>query len=649
MSAKARTLQFKADTKELLDLMIHSLYTNKEIFLRELVSNASDALDRLRFAAVTDPEILGGDDTYEIRLEADSDARTLTITDSGIGMSREDVIANIGTIAKSGTREVVEELKKAKSQEDAAQLIGQFGVGFYSAFMVAEKVSLVTRKAGEETATFWQSDGGGKFTIKDAERASRGTTITLQLKPADSEAGLDDFADRWVIGKVVRRYSDFVSYPIILKDEREEVEKDEAGNPKPDGKTETVVEDKVLNTMKPIWTRPESEVTEEELKEFYKHISHDWNEPMRHFSFRAEGRIEYQALLFIPSTPSHDLFYHGHEYGLQLFVRRVMIMDRCEDLIPRYLRFIKGVVDSSDLPLNISRQRLQEDRHITQIRRWLSKKILDTLSKMQQDEPEEYLKLWQAFGRAIKEGIGSDWDNKDKITSLLLFESSNDPEKLTTLAEYVERMREGQTEIFYLTGDSRTVVENSPHLETFKKRDIEVLYLVDPVDELMVQSLTEFEEKKLKSVWKGQIDLGTEEEKEQEKKDLEAKQEESKDLLEDLQKRLDTYIKQVRLTNRLTDSPVCLVGAEHDYSPQMEKLLQKGEGGGPRQRHIMELNPSHPILVKLQERFAKDKEDPSLDDFAQLLFGYGKIAEGSELEDPVAFNKAMAGLMSRAL
>ncbi|MCB1037462.1 MAG: molecular chaperone HtpG, partial [Acidobacteria bacterium] len=352
---------------------------------------------------------------------------------------------------------------------------------------------------------------------------------------------------------------------------------------------------------------------------------------------------------FIPSTAPYDLYYHGHEYGLQLYVRRVMIMDKCEDLIPRYLRFIKGVVDSSDLPLNISRQRLQEDRHITQIRRWLTKKVLDHLTAMQKDEPEEYLKLWKAFGRAIKEGIGSDWDNKDKIVDLLLFESSHDPEKLTTLAEYLERMKEDQKEIFYLTGESRSVVENSPHLEAFKAEGIEFLYLVDPVDELMVQSLTEYQEKRLKNVWKGEVELGSEEQREERKKALEAQQEELKDLLEDLQKRLDTHIKHVRLTHRLKDSPVCLVGAEHDYSPQMEKLLQMGKGAGPKQRHIMELNPEHPILAKLRERFEKDKEDPILDDYAQLLFGYGKIAEGSELEDPVAFNKAMADLMARAL
>ncbi len=649
MAARTRTMQFKAETKQLLDLMIHSLYTNKEIFLRELISNASDALDRLRFEALTNSDLVDGDDTYEIRLETDPEARTLTIHDNGIGMSREEVIANIGTIARSGTREMVEKLKATESKEAAAQLIGQFGVGFYSSFMAADSVSLVTRRAGEESATYWESDGGGKFKIRDAERASRGTSITLHLKSEDKDNGIEDFTDQWVISRIVRRYSDFVSYPIKFRAEREEVEKDEDGKPKEGGKTETIVEDKTLNSMKPIWTRPESEVKEEEYNEFYKHISHDWNEPMRHMAFRAEGRIEYQTLLFIPSVPAHDLYYHGHEYGLQLYVRRVMIMDKCQDLIPRYLRFMKGVVDSSDLPLNISRQRLQEDRHISQIRRWITKKVLDSLTAIQKDEPEEYLKLWEAFGRAIKEGIGSDWDNKDKIVSLLLFQSSADPEKLTTLAEYVERMGEEQKEIYYLTGESRAVVENSPHLEAFKAQEIEVLFLVDPVDELMVQSLTDYEGKSLKNVWKGEVELGSEEEREEKKKNLETQQEELKDLLESLQKRLDDHVKHVRLTNRLTDSPVCLVGADHDYSPQMEKLLQMGKGAGPKQRHILELNPDHPILKKLRERFEADKEDPALDEYAQLLFGYGKIAEGSELEDPVAFNKAMAGLMARGL
>jgi len=650
MAAKGKTFQFKAETKQLLDLMIHSLYTNKEIFLRELISNASDAVDRLRFEALTDPELTGGDEDFEIRLEVDKEARTLTIRDNGIGMNREEVLANIGTIAKSGTRELMDRVKESKSTEAAAQLIGQFGVGFYSAFMVADKVTLVTRRAGEpeDAAVYWESAGDGKYKMSETTKEGRGTDITLHLKPADKENGLEDFTETWTISQVVKRYSDFVGYPIRLKDEREEMETDENGMPVKDGKMQTIVEDKTLNSMKPIWTRPADEVKDEEYNEFYKHISHDWNEPMGHFAFRAEGRIEYQALLFFPSTAAFDLYYHGHEYGLQLFVRRVMIMDRCEDLIPRYLRFAKGVVDSSDLPLNISRQRLQEDRHITQIRRWLTKKVLDTLSDMKEKEFDQYAKFWKEFGRCIKEGIGSDWDNKEKIESLLLFESSADPEKLTSLSEYVERMPEEQSEIFYLTGESRAVVESSPHLEAFKKKGVEVLYLVDQVDELMIQSLNEFDGKRLKSVSKGTVELGSEEEREKEKKELEARQEEHKDLLEALEKKLETWVKQVRFTNRLTDSPVCLVGAEHDYSPQMERLLQKGQGGGPKQRRILELNPDHELVTKLKTRYEADKDDPLLEEYAQLLFGYGLIAEGSELEDPVAFNKAMADLLVRS-
>ncbi|MEM9290090.1 MAG: molecular chaperone HtpG [Acidobacteriota bacterium] len=645
---KTRTLQFKAETKQLLDLMIHSLYTNKEIFLRELISNASDACDRLRFEALTNPELLDGEEELEIRLEADGENRTLTIADNGIGMSKDEVISNIGTIARSGTRELMDQLQEAQSSDAAAQLIGQFGVGFYSAFMAADKVTLLTRRAGEDGATLWQSTGDGKFKIRDAEKSSRGTIITLHLKPVDRDNGIEDFTETYTVSRIVKRYSDFVSYPIILKDEREEPVKDEDGNPV-EGKTETVVEHKTVNSMKPIWTRPESEVTAEEYNEFYKHISHDWNEPLNHFSFRAEGRIEYQSLLFIPSTAPYDFYYHGYEFGLQLYVRRVMIMDQCEDLVPRYLRFVRGVVDSSDLPLNISRQRLQEDRHISQIRRWLTKKVLDSLTEMMRDDREKYDTFWEQFGRSVKEGIGSDWDNKDKITKLLLFQSSADDEKLTTLADYVERMPEEQTEIYYLTGESRAVVENSPHLEAFRDKGYEVLYFVDTVDELMTQSLTEFDDKKLKSIGKGTVDLGNEEEREEKKKALETKEEELKDLLELLQKKLDDHVKHVRLTNRLTSSPVCLVGADHDYSPQMERLLQKGDFGGPKQRRILELNPEHQILANLQDRFQKDTEDPLLDQYAQLLFGYGLLAEGSELEDPVAFNQAMVEVMGRDL
>ena len=645
---ETHSYEFKAETKQLLDLMIHSLYTNKEIFLRELISNASDALDRLRFEALTNPELMG-DEKLEIRMESDKAERTLTISDNGIGMSRDEVITNIGTIAKSGTRELVEKIKNSDSPESAAQLIGQFGVGFYSAFMAADKVVLVTRRAGEETAVRWESTGDGSYTLEDAERPTRGTSITLYLKPSDSEKGIDDWTEYYPVSKVVKQYSDFVSYPIIFKDEREEMEKDENGMPKKDGKSETVITYKTLNSMKPIWTRPPAEVKEEEYKEFYKHISHDWSDPMKHFAFKAEGRIEYQALLFFPSTAPYDLYYVAYEYGLQLYVRRVMIMDKCQDLLPHYLRFVKGVVDSADLPLNISRQRLQEDRHISQIRRWLTKKILDALAELKEQEPENYLTFWKEFGRAIKEGVSADYDNKDKILELLLFQSSHDPEKLTTLKEYVERMQPDQKQIFYLTGENRAQAENSPHLEAFKEKGLEVLFFVDPVDELMTQTFTEYDGKRLKPIARGVVELGSKEEREESKKVLEEKEKEHKDLLEALQSKLDEWVKQVRLTNRLTTSPVCLVGADHDYSPQLEKLLQKGKGGGPKQRRILEVNPKHPILEGLQKVYEKDKDDPAIEDYAQVLFGYGLLSEGSELEDPVRFNKSIADLLSRSL
>ena len=646
-TTQPETHEFQAETRQLLDLMIHSLYTNKEIFLRELISNASDAIDRLRFEALTTEGLLGDDDPLEIRIDTDAEARTLTISDTGIGMSRDEVVANIGTIAKSGSRELMEKMKQdpAASAEQVSELIGQFGVGFYSAFMVADRVTLVTRRAGQDGAVRWESEGDGRYTLSETERDRRGTSITLHLKAVDKDSGVEDFTEEWTLSRIVRRYSDFVSYPIRMKVEREEAEKDAQGMPVEGGKTSTVVEEKTLNSMKPIWTRPSSEVTDEEYAEFYKHISHDWTEPMKTLNVRAEGRIEYQALLFVPSQAPYDLYYYAYEYGLQLYVRRVMIMDRCEDLVPRYLRFVKGVVDSSDLPLNISRQRLQEDRHIAQIRKWLTRKILDALVELKKEDEEKYLTLWEHFGKAMKEGLSSDFENKERILPLVLFESSADPEKLTTLAEYVERMKDDQKEIYYLTGESRVAVENSPHLEAFEAKGYEVLFLTDPVDELVVQHLSDFEDKKLQSVGKGDVDLGSEEEKEERKKEAEAKEEAHKDLLELLQKELDTHVKQVRLSGRLTTSPACLVGADHDYSPQLEKLLQKGKGGGPAQRRILELNPGHPILAQLQARFAADAKDPVLGDYANLLMGYALLAEGSELVDPVAFNRLLAQVM----
>lgn len=646
-TATVETLPFQAETKQLLDLMIHSLYSNKEIFLRELISNASDALDRLRFEALTRPELLEGEEKLEIRLEADRQNRTLTIHDNGIGMNREEVIANIGTIAKSGTRELVERLEQGESKQSIAELIGQFGVGFYSSFMAAERIVLVTRRAGESPATRWESTGDGTFSVEEAEKPGRGTSITLYLKPEDKENGIDDFSERWVITRIVHRYSDFVSYPIILTAEKDPEMEDLAKEKETGEKPVMPLEEKVLNSMKPIWTRSPSEVTQDEYKEFYRHISHDWTEPLKVVPYKAEGRIEYQALLFIPTQAPYDLYYVAAKPGLQLYVKRIQIMEKCEDLLPQYLRFVRGVVDSPDLALNISREMLQQDRHITLIRKGLTKKLLDVLQEMKEKENETYLKFWGEFGRAIKEGTSSDYENKERLLELLIFQSSNHPTDHTTLKDYVSRMKEGQNEIYYLTGESRSQVENSPHLETFKEKDYEVLYLVDTVDELLIQTLHEYGGKKLKSAGKGTVALGSEEEKKQTEEELKAKEEQLKPLLEALQKKLDEHVKQVRLTNRLTSSPVCLVGAEHDYSPQLEKLLQKGKGGGPKQRRIMELNPGHDILARMSERFEKDPSDPLLDDYANLLFGYGLIAEGAELPDPVRFNRAVADLMTR--
>jgi molecular chaperone HtpG len=646
--AKVEEHRFQAETKRLLDLMIHSLYTNKEIFLRELISNASDALDRLRFEALTDPTLLEENDRYEIRLETDKDARTLSVSDTGIGMSRDEVIANIGTIAKSGTDELRKGLETAPTAQMAADLIGRFGVGFYSSFMVADKVTLTTRKAGETTATRWESTADGSYLLSEAESDRRGTTVTLYLKPADSEIGIEDFTDEWALSRIVRKYSDFVTYPIIGKYIREEM-----GNGSglaQESSPTIVIEDKILNSMKPIWSRPQAEVSESEYADFYRHISNDWTPPFKTVTLKAEGTIEYQALLFIPSQAPHDLFYHAYQGGLRLYAKRVMVMENCAELLPGYLRFVKGVVDSADLPLNISRQTLQQDRHVTQIRKWLTKRVLDLLAEMFEKDHDNYLKFWGQFGRVLKEGVSSDYENRERILSLLLFQSSADHEKLTTLEAYVERMKEGQDEIHYLTGESRGVVENSPHLEAFKKRGCEVLYLTEPVDELLVQSLWDYEGKKLKSAGKGTLNLGdNQEDKEKAQAELKKKEEEAADLFAAMQKALDEYAKQVRLSNRLVASPACLVGTEMDYSPQMERFLQKGKGSGPRQRRILELNPDHEIFVKLQERFRQNKEDKAIGEYAELLLGYALLAEGSEIPEPAKFNRLVVELMLKTL
>ena len=459
-----------------------------------------------------------------------------------------------------------------------------------------------------------------------------------------------DFTSFHTLQDVVKKHSDFVAYPILTQHSREQPVKDEEGEPI-EGKTETIVEEKTLNSQEPIWTRPADQVTDEEYAEFYRHISKDWNSPLDTLSLRAEGRIEYRSLLFFPEKAPFDLFYRDQQWGLRLYVRRVLIMDACEELLPVYLRFVRGIVDSSDLPLNISREMVQQDRHISQMRKWLTKKVLEHLTKLQSDDNEKYMTLWSQFGRVLKEGVSSDFENRDKLLPLLYFQSSHDAEKLTNLDEYIERMKDGQEEIYYLTGESRTAIESSPHLEAFVEKGYEVLYLSDPVDELMGQSVFEYQDKKLKSVGKGSVELGTEEEKKEAEKELEEKNKTHGDLMGRLQKSLDDHVKQVRLSTRLTTSPVCLVADEFDMSPHLEKLLRQTEGasGMPSQKRIMEINPKHELLEKLQARFDADADDALLDEYAQLLLGYGLLAEGSDLPDPAAFNQLVAKLMVQGI
>jgi molecular chaperone HtpG len=652
MAATVERREFQAETKELLDLMIHSIYSNKDIFLRELISNSSDAMDKLRFESLTHDTLpKPSAEEQVILLETDKDARTLTIHDRGIGMNREELVNLIGTIAKSGTREFIQTLKEKKEQHAlvSPELIGQFGVGFYATFMVAEKVRLVTRRAGEETATQWESTGDGTYTLEDATRDTYGTSITLFLKPADTEDGLHDYTDEWVLKGIVKKYSDFVSYPIQMDVSRTEIPRDEEGKPIEGAEPQTIVERQTLNSMKAIWARPQSEVTEEEYNEFYKHISHDWNDPLKTVRFQIEGTFEAQALLFLPAKAPMDLFYRDAQRGIQLYVKRVFIMDDCKELMPNYLRFVKGVVDSEDLSLNISREILQQDRQIQAIRKRLVKKILSTLESMKTHEVETYRSFWGEFGRVLKEGLFEDAANREALLDLALFQSTHSPTELVTLREYVSRMQPGQEAIYYMTGESRQTAENSPHLEAFKAKNIEVLLLTDPVDEVWVQSVYNFDGKTLQSVGKGTVELGSDEEKKEAERAREEKEKEYRGLLGFIKTQLDEDVKEVRLSNRLTTSASCLVGNPSDITPQMEQLLKAMNQEVPKTKRILELNPSHPILEKLQQRYAANPSDTSLKDAAYLLYGQALLAEGSALPDPARFSRLIGEMMVQAL
>ena len=616
-----QTLEFQAEARQLLQLMVHSIYSNKDIFLRELISNASDALDKLRLAALADGLEADTSDLH-IEIFADSQERTLTVTDNGIGMSREEVVDLIGTIAKSGTAELLRKLKESDTEGDGEkkELIGQFGVGFYSTFMVADKVTLLTRKAGETEGTRWESGGEGTYTIESVEDAPVGSSVTVHLRPEDAEDALFDYTDGRKIREIVKKYSDFISFPIRL-----------AGS------------DEVLNSMKALWARPRSEVSEEEYKEFYRHISHDWTDPLETITMKAEGTFEYEALLFIPARAPHDLFQRDGRRGLQLYVKRVFIMDDSKELIPDYLRFVKGVVDAADLSLNISREILQQDRHIQMIRRRLVKKVLSTIKDLLTNDAEKYATFWREFGRAVKEGLLGEPENHQAILEIASFASSAGPEP-TTLADYVSRMKDGQEEIYFMTGESRVQVENSPHMEAFQAQGYEVLLLTDPVDEIWVEAVPEYEGKRLQSIARGSVDLPS--------KSDEDKPEPEGDfapLLTFLTESLSEQVKQVRLSHRLTTSAACLVSDADDMTPTLEKMYRAMGQEVPTVKRILELNPEHPLVSGLRTALETKADDPALPETAELLYGTALLAEGGDLEDPARFAKLLADRLARTV
>ncbi|HQO08985.1 MAG TPA: molecular chaperone HtpG [Clostridiales bacterium] len=637
------TMKFKTEVSQLLELVTHSLYSNKEIFIRELVSNASDALDKLRLEGLRDKKILENNTDFRIKIDFNKDAKTITITDNGIGMTKDEVVDNIGTIAKSGTKEFLARLKDLKSADKDAntdQLIGQFGVGFYSAFIVSDRIVINSKRAGSyETAVRWESDGKEKFTLDESDRTERGTEIILYLNKEN-----EDFASEWRIKDIVKKYSDYISYPIIMTIAREEKPKDKDGNEIKDAEPVTKYEDETINSMKAIWHKDKKDIKDEDYNEFYKHISHDWEEPLERIHLSAEGVLSYKALLFIPKKAPFDMFWREAKIGVSLYVKNVFIMDDNKNLLPEYFRFIKGVVDSADLPLNVSREILQEDKILEKIKTNLVKKIIDTLKKMKDKEPEKYLEFYNSFGKVLKEGLYTDWENKDKLADVVMFESTKTEKgKLTSLKDYVSRMPEGQKDIYYIAGEKRDILENSPHIEKFKAKDYEVLFFTDPIDEFVTNNLTEYEKKEIKSIGKGEIDLG---EDEAVKKEKEEEAKKFKSLLDTIKDHLKEDIKEVRVSSRLTSSAVCLVSDEHGMTPNMEKMFRSMNQEVPKTQRILEINPKHPLYESLNTMFEKNKDDARLKDYSELLYDQALIAEGAMPKDPVKFARKMADLMA---
>ena len=628
--------EFQAEVKQLMQLMIHSLYSNKEIVLRELISNASDAADKLRFEALANSALYENDSELKIQIGFDKAARTVTISDNGIGMSRDEVIANIGTIAKSGTKEFFNSLSGDEAKD--ANLIGQFGVGFYSAFIIADKVTLITRRAGDTEAVQWQSAGEGDYTLEATNKASRGTEITLHLRENE-----DEFLNDWQLKSIIRKYSDHITLPIVmLKSEWKEGEMGADGVQKP-GEMVTTDALETINKASALWARSKSDITIDDYNEFYKHVSHDFEPPLAYSHSRVEGKQEYISLLYIPAKAPFDLYDRERRHGIKLYVKRVFIMEDADKLMPQYLRFVRGVIDSADLPLNISREILQDSRDVDAIKNGSVKKVLGLLEELAQDKPEDYAKFWGEFGRVLKEGPGEDFANKDKIAGLLRFASTRMDTSVQSisLADYIAKMQPEQKAIYYMTADSFAAAQHSPHLEIFRKKGIEVLLLSDKVDEWLLGSLTEFDGKKLQSIAKGDLDLGaleSETEKEIQKKI----EEEAKTLIERIKTTLGDAVKEVRVTHRLTDSPACLVAGEHDLSGNMARILKAAGQNAPQAKPILELNPTH----KLVKRLEAETEEAKFSDLAHVVFDQALLAEGGQLNDPAAFVKRMNSLLA---
>lgn len=644
MTTETQTHKFEAETREVLDLMIHSLYTNREIFLRELISNSSDALDRLRFRALTEEGLLAEGDRLRIQISVDAEAKTLTIEDNGVGMTREEIISNLGTIARSGTKSFLSKLKEQKGS-NAPELIGQFGVGFYSAFMVAEEVTVETRAAGTEDAWLWRSRAEGEYDLEESNRQERGTRITLKIREAEEgeEKPPEEFLTEYRLREVVRRYSDFVEHPIEMDIERDEPDLDDEGKAI-EGKTHKVTKTETLNSMRPLWSRDKSDISKEEYAEFYRHFTHDWTEPHETVHFKAEGTLEFTALLYLPSQKPFDMFDGSQRSSnISLYVKKVFITDECEELLPAWMRFVKGLVDSSDLPLNISRETLQENRVLMQIKKRLVTKVLDTLTWQAENEREEYLKFWNNFGTALKEGLITGEDEDGRIAKLLMFRGTNGDEQ-TTLSEYVERMNEDQEAIYVLTSTDGAAAKASPHLEIFRKKGLEVLFFDEPADEWLVDRLREFDGKPVRMIQKGDLGLETDEEKAA----RETQQEDASGLLETIQGHLDATVKEVRLSARLADSPAVLVTDDTDMSPGMKRMMERAGQAVPESKRILELNPDHPLFARLRGLYDQDTQSPKLAGLSELLLGQALIFEGVEVPDPARFGKLLTDLMVSA-